>query len=422
MATPPTSPNGSATPRSTSEVGEDGAASQRTRASMIERVDFVVVGLGAMGAAASYQLAKRGAKVVGLDRYAPPHAFGSSHGESRITRQAVGEGRAYVPFVLESHRIWRELEAETGDPLFTRCGALVMGPGDGVTTHHGMRDFTARSIDAAERYGIAHEVIDGAEVARRFPMFLGLSGDEKACYEPGGGYLLPENCIAAQLKRASALGAGLRTGTEVLGLEQCGSGVRIDTSSGPLMADQVVVSAGAWAAQLLGPPFDRLLTVSRQLLHWYALDDASAYDAAAPVFIWMHGPSDADYFYGFPPLPGDARIKVAAEQYETTTTAGAADRRVSPAESAAMYRHNVAGRLAGATPRLARAAACLYTMTPDRGFIIDRHPGQDRVLVISACSGHGFKHSAGIGATVAELLTQGRSEVGLEHFTLRRFL
>lgn len=167
---------------------------------MSQRVDCVVVGLGAMGSAALYQMAKRGARIVGVDRHAPPHDLGSSHGESRITRQAVGEGRAYVPFVVESQRIWRELEDETGDDLFTPCGALVMGPGDGVTTHHGMRDFTARSIDAAERYGIAHEVIDGAEVARRFPMFLRLRGDEKAYYEPGGGYLRPERCIAAQLR------------------------------------------------------------------------------------------------------------------------------------------------------------------------------------------------------------------------------
>ena len=387
-----------------------------------QRVDVAVVGLGAMGSAALYQLAKRGASVVGIDRNAPPHSLGSSHGESRITRQGVGEGRDCVPFAVESQRIWRELEAETGLELFVQCGALVMGPGDGVTTHHGMQDFAGRSIDAAERNGVAHEVIDGAEVARRFPMFLGLRGDEKAYYEAEGGYLRPENCIAAQLARARALGAEVRTGMEVLGLTQDGAGVRIDTPDGPILADRVVVSAGPWSPPLLGAPFERLLTVSRQLLHWFQLDDMGAYDERSPVYIWMHGRTDRDYFYGFPPFPGDPRVKVAAEQYETTTSAKAVDRRVDPSESVGMYRDNVAGRLAGATSKLATAAACLYTLTPDRGFIVDRHPDMDRVLVVSACSGHGFKHSAGLGATIAQLFTEGRTSIDLAPFVLGRFL
>jgi sarcosine oxidase len=388
---------------------------------MSKRVDFAVVGLGAMGSAALYQLAKRGAKVVGLDRFAPPHTMGSSHGETRITRRGVGEGSDYVPLALASHRIWRELEAETGEKLLNDCGVLVMAPGKGVTSHHGKPEFLARSIQAAEQFGIDHEILDGSEVARRFPQFVGLAGDEKAYYEPGGGYVRPERCIAAQLKRAVELGAEVRTETDVLAIEQDGAGVRIETSQGTVLAVQAMVSAGAWTAPLLGAPFDRLLTVNRQVLHWFALDDASAYGPDAPVFIWMHGPTDADYLYGFPPMPGDLRIKVATEQYARTTTAEAVDRTVSPAESAEMYRLHVAGRLAGVTPKVLQAAACLYTVTPDRSFIIDRHPSKDRLLVVSACSGHGFKHSAGIGEAVAEVLTEGRSRADLRAFSLARF-
>src|SRR5258708_14224314 len=156
---------------------------------MHERADSRVIGRGAMGRGGLYRLAKRGVKAVGLDRFAPPHTMGSSHGETRITRQAVGEGRDYVPLVLDTHRIWRELEAETSDQLLNPCGVIVMAPGVGETSHHGKPDFVARSIRAARDFGIAHEVIDGQEVAYRFPQFLNLQGNEKAYYEPGGGYV-----------------------------------------------------------------------------------------------------------------------------------------------------------------------------------------------------------------------------------------
>jgi sarcosine oxidase len=387
---------------------------------MTEQANFVVVGLGAMGSAVLYHLAKRGVDVIGIDRFAPPHRMGSSHGETRITRQAVGEGGDYAPLVLNSHRIWRELEAETGEKLLNACGVLVMGPGSGPTSHHGKPDFVARSIQVAREFGIAHETIDGVEVGRRFPQFLGLAGTEKAYFEPGGGYVFPERCISAQLSRAAQLGAEIRTGVEVLSITERGT-VRLETSAGVIEARQAVVTAGGWTAPLLGAPFDRLLTVNRQVLHWYELDDLAAYGPGAPAFIWMHGATDVDYFYGFPPLPGEHRIKVATEQYETRTTADSINREVDPAESAAMYRKHVQGRLAGAKPNVAHAAACLYTVTPDRGFIIDRHPRQDRVFVISACSGHGFKHSAGIGNLVAELLTEGSGHVDLAPFSIARF-
>lgn len=386
----------------------------------MDRVEVAVVGLGAMGSSALYQLAKRGVRAVGFDQYAPPHVSGSSHGETRITRQAVGEGEAYVPLVQNSHRIWRELEAETDDTLLTACGVLLMQP-EGRASHLGMPDFVGRSVRAAERFGIQHEVIDGAEVTSRFPQFLGLTGTETAYFEPGGGYLAPERCIAAQLRRAGELGAEIRTGTEVHALGQSNAGVLLDTAGGPVLADQVVVSAGGWTAPLLGPPFDRLLKVNRQKLHWYKLADREAYRPDAPVFIWMHGTGDHDYFYGFPPLPGDDRIKVANEYASPGSTPDAIDRTVSTAESDDMYRRHVAGRLAGTMPDAAYGAVCLYTTTPDRGFIIDRHPDKDKVLVVSACSGHGFKHSAGIGEAVAELMATRSSGVDLKPFSVARF-
>src|ERR1700761_6528704 len=201
---------------------------------MTEQADFAVGGLGAMGSAVLYQLARRGAKAIGIDRFVPPHRMGSSHGETRITRQAVGEGGDYAPFVLNSHRIWRELEAETGEKLLDDCGVLVMASGSGEALHHGKPDFVARSIEVARDFGIAHEVLDGADVARRFPQFLNLSGHEKAYFEPGGGYVFPERCISAQLKRAAELGADIRCGVQVLSIDQQGGAVRIKTSDGTI--------------------------------------------------------------------------------------------------------------------------------------------------------------------------------------------
>lgn len=386
----------------------------------MERAQVAVVGLGAMGAATLYQLARLGVDAIGIDRFAPPHALGSSHGETRITRQAVGEGADYAPFVLASHAIWRELGAATGEPLFEACGVLVIAPGSGASSHHGKRDFAARSIETARAFGIPHEVLDGAEARLRFPQFEGLSGDEKVYYEPGGGYVRPERCIAIQIAQAQALGARVRLGSEATEIRQEGGAVRIRAGGSEIVADQVVVAAGAWTAPLLGAPFDRLLTVSRQVLHWFRLEDPATH-AGGPVFIWMHGAGDEDYFYGFPPLPGDDRLKIATEQYASTTTAETLDRDVPASESAEMRRVHVAGRVAGVTAEVAQAAACLYTVTPDNGFIIDRHPRQDRVMVVSACSGHGFKHSAGIGRAVAEAVTGAPSAFDLSPFSLARF-
>ena len=171
--------------------------------------DTIVVGLGAIGSACLYQLAKRGQRVLGVDRYHPPHSYGSSHGETRITRQAIGEGEAYVPLVLRSHQIWRALEAETGLSLLETCGALILGDPDGAACHHGKTDFIRRTILAAERFGIAHEVLDAAAIQDRFPQFQ-LTGRETAYFEPGGGYVHPERCIEAQLAMARRHGAVLQ--------------------------------------------------------------------------------------------------------------------------------------------------------------------------------------------------------------------
>ncbi|MGY2047657.1 N-methyl-L-tryptophan oxidase [Methylobacterium sp. JK268] len=384
-------------------------------------IDVAVIGLGAVGAAILDQLAGRGLRVVGLDRFAPPHAMGSSHGETRITREGVGEGEIYAPFVRESHRIWRALEEETGERLLTACGVLVVAPDGDRALAHGRTDFVGRSAATARSGSVPHEVLDASGAARLLPHLVGLDGSERAYYEPGGGFVAPERCIAAQLARAVARGAVLRPDCPALALRPGSGGVVVETPEGPLRADRAVVAAGAWAGPLLGPPFDRLLIVNRQVLHWFATDPTDPIPEDAPVFIWMSERSGADFLYGFPPMPGEARVKLGTEQFALPTRADAVARDAAPGEAAAFHAQHVAGRLAGVAPRALASVACLYTVTPDRGFLIDEHPACDRVLVVSACSGHGFKHSAGLGAAVAERLATGRSGIDLAPFRLARF-
>ena len=386
------------------------------------RAEVVVVGLGAMGAATLYQLARHGVRAVGVDRLAPPHAMGSSHGETRITRCAVGEGETYVPFVARSHEIWRELEARSGEALLEQCGLLMMAPRGVRTGHHGKTDFLGRTVAVARRHGIAHQQLSAAEISARFPAFE-LRGDEEGYLEPGGGFVRPERCIAVQLRLAAEAGAVVLTGRTVRDVRQQGGAVLVETEEGVIEAGQAVVAAGAWAGRLLGPPFAGRLVPTRQVLHWFPVSDETPHaPGRCPAYIWMHGSGPGDYFYGFPAAPGTGEVKVATEQHEAACDPDGMERAVALGEAAAMHAAHVAGRLRGAGATPARSAACLYTMTQDSGFVIDRCPGQDRVLVVSACSGHGFKHSAGIGEAAAELVQEGRSRIDLAPFRLERLL
>lgn len=383
--------------------------------------DVVVVGLGAMGAATLYQLAKRGVKVAGIDRFAPPHDQGSSHGDTRITRQAVGEGAAYVPLAIRSQQIWRELETELDVPLFEQCGVLVMTASTDPQRPADARDFTDNSIELARRYGIEHEVLDAADIRQRFPQFAPLADSARGYFEPGGGFVRPERCIDAQLTRARQLGATLITGQTVQELKPDAEGVEIISTGSPIKARQVIVSAGMWSAQLLGAPFDTLLQVCRQQLYWFRLDEPRHYPARSPSFI-LHSAGDVDACYGFPPIPGEGSVKIATEQYRVSSQPDSLDRQPSLADAQRLFRELVAPHIAGLAPELVKASVCAYTVTPDSGFIIDRHPHLDHVTVVSACSGHGFKHSAAIGEALAQWHVDGHSEIDLGSFSLQRFL
>lgn len=392
--------------------------------------DVVVVGLGAVGAATLYQLAKRGVRVLGIDRYAPPHDQGSSHGETRISRLAIGEGDEFVPLVRRSHHIWREIEAATGGTVFTQTGGIIMAPRDRVANHHGKADFVRRTIACAERNGIAHEVLDAVEIAKRFPQFR-LSGDELGYWERDAGYVNPEAAIAAQLALAKLYGAEIHTNETVTSWDSLGRGASVEISSlignesHTYIAGQAVFAAGAWVNQLLSGGVDTsTFSVYRQVMFWFeARGEGSLFTPQRlPIFIWMFGDAQEDYMYGFP-ASDDATVafKVASEQYDVTTSPENVERTVSDAEIESMFRRRVRDRIPLATGRCLKARACMYTVTPDRGFVVDRLESAPQVVVASACSGHGFKHSAGVGEAVAQLVSQSETGIDLTPFSLQRY-
>ena len=386
---------------------------------MTETTDVVVIGLGAVGSATLHRLALRGVRAIGIDRFDPPHDRGSTHGETRVTRLSVAEGAAYVPLVRRSHAIWRELEEETGETLFSQVGLLVIGEGDGAPSH-GQAGFLGSTLAIAASHAIPHEVLDSADIRRRYPQFL-VRDEERGFFEPSAGVLFPERCVALQLRLARQLGAVVRTGETVTSITPCGTGVAVVTDKGRIEAGRVVLAAGAWLPGLAGGAVPRVTSVQRQTLLWFDPDEPALYDPArCPVFIWLHGMREEDYLYGFPMLPGTTGVKAASERYGGHVDPDRIDRVVSAAEANALYERHVAGRLRGVGNRLLKAATCLYTVTPDAGFIIDRLGEDGRVLAASCCSGHGFKHSPALGEELAALAAEPARATQPE-FALARF-
>ncbi|QGY33186.1 N-methyl-L-tryptophan oxidase [Pantoea cypripedii] len=395
-----------------------------TNALMTLRKEVVVIGLGAMGAAALYQLAKYGSDVLGIDRYTPPHSMGSSHGASRVTREAVGEGPAYVPLVRRTHAIAQELEEKYGRPILIKSGTLIIGsPMQGNTPLHGADDFLAASIEMAEKFDIKHELLDAAEIKARFPQFLKIKDTDRGYFEPDSGYLIPETLIDVQLKAAEEYGAEILLNTSVEKVTQVGEEVHISFGDTLVIAKKVVVCAGAWTRKLLGAPLDKILTVTRQTIHWYAADDYSLYTPDKyPAFIWFVTDKLEDYFTGFPCTNPEEGVKMVASRDAPDFDHEGMNPKAEIEESEYFYNRHVRDSILGVKETIKNNATCIYTNTPDNGFIIDTLPTMDNVVVVSACSGHGFKHSAGIGEAVAQWVCEGQSRTDLSAFSLKRFL
>jgi sarcosine oxidase len=389
----------------------------------IESYDLIIIGLGAVGSAALCQSALRGARVLGIDRFSPPHEFGSSHGETRITRQAVGEGAEFVPLVLRANVLWRALEAATGEKLLVQNGGLILLDGEARVQGAGA-DFFNQTVDCAKRFGIEHQMLGAEEIRRRYPQFILQNGAE-GYLEPGAGFLFPEKCIRAQLSVAGAKSAQIRVGEIVTNIVADASGVVVDTSRSRYSAAKVVLTPGPWMvdwARTICGLDEADFAVYRQTLYWFGLEQVQPRYSPEqmPIFIWSSGQVEKG-FYGFPSLDG-LSVKVATEQFTSLSDAEEGQVAVTPAQAQGFYDGYVRVSLRGLSSQCLRAATCLYTVVPDHRFVIDHGVDSERVWFASACSGHGFKHSAAVGEALAQIAMGEAPTVDLRPFARDRLV
>lgn len=380
----------------------------------VQTFDVAVVGLGAYGSAALMHLAKMGARVIGLDQFSPPHEMGSSHGETRITRQAIAEGGEYIQCALRSHELWREIEAQAQVSIFTACGGLLIDASPTVTLH-GVSGFCRISAELARQHGISHEVLSAAEARKRYPGFA-IGDDSFIYFEPGAGFVRPEVAIEAQLRLAQQSGATIQKETSVLNLERVpGGGVRVVTAKGAIEVGACLVTAGAWLPGFLPSKPRAIFTVTRQVLHWLPIHGGAYRLDSSPAFVWCYGEGQHGHVYGFPSLDGTS-VKIATELFEQVSSPEVVERNVSVAEQVKFYEDHIVGRFPGVSGPPVRSKVCLYTDAPQGRFVIERHPEIAEVLLASCCSGHGFKHSAAIGEALAATVRGVPAKIDLSVF------
>jgi len=375
---------------------------------VMQTYDVIVLGVGGVGSAALYELARRGVRSLGIDRFRPPHDRGSSHGQTRVIRQAYFEHPDYVPLLRESYRLWRELEAAAGQKLLHLVGLLEMGPADGVVVPGVLR--------AAAEHRLDVEQVSADDVQQRWPG-LRASRELVGVFERDAGYLLVENCLVAQLAAAQAAGARLLVDTVVHDWSADDRSVRVRTSAGEFEAGKLIVAAGAWASRVLGTlSFE--LQVRRKSLFWFETESRQ-YDVAAgcPVSLFE---LPTGVLYGFPSLDGRS-VKIA----EHTGGAAVADptnvnRAIDPAEQRHIETF-LAAHMPKVLPRVANHAVCLYTMSPDEHFIVDRHPLHANVVFAAGLSGHGFKFTPVLGQALVDLALDGATRLPIGFLSLQRF-
>ena len=371
----------------------------------MERYDVAVVGVGGMGSAALYHLARRGKHVLGLERFDIPHELGSSHGITRIIRLAYFEDPSYVPLLRRSYELWRELERESGEQLLYVTGTIEAG-----------ERIYAGALHSCRVHDLPHELLDGREVSRRYPAYR-FPPDLPMLFQRDGGFLLPERCIVAHVEGALERGAVVRARERVLGWAERAGGVRIETERGVYEAERLVVTAGAWAQDVaqLAPG---LVVAQRQVLAWFQPARPELFrPERLPVF---NIEVEEGHFYGFPVF-GVPGFKLG--RYYHLDERGDPDRlsrEIRPDDEPVLRTFVEDHFPAGAGPTLA-LKTCLFELSPDEHFLVGRHPEAPAVVVGAGFSGHGFKFCSVIGEILADLALEGttRQDIGL--FRLDRF-
>lgn len=366
--------------------------------------DSIVIGTGGVGSAALYHLASKGEKVLGMDRFQPPHNRGSSHGQTRIIRQAYFEGSDYTPLVLEAYKLWEELENRTGKPLYSEIGVLQIGSAEG--------EVVRGVVSGAEKFNLPVEMLTAEEIERRWPALIVPAG-MVGVLESRAGFLRVEDCVEAHISAARAEGAELLADAEVLGWEP-GPPVIVKTAAGEFHADRLVIAAGAWAGSLLSELGLRL-EVLRKSLFWYpvAAGEQSSFESM-PAFLYD---LPEGVFYGFPPT-GSRGMKFAEHSGGQPVADPLRVNREVELEDRQRIEQFITGQLRGVSSQFSKHCVCLYTMATDERFIVDRHPEHPHVAFAAGLSGHGFKFTAALGKALADLVTEDETDMPIEFLAL----
>ncbi len=374
---------------------------------MAQAYDVIVIGVGAMGGSAVWHLARRGVRVLGIEQFDIGHDRGSSHGATRLIRRAYFEHPDYVPLVDRAYALWEELERACSRKLLHRCGLMLAGKPDGP--------MIAGVERAAREHKLAIESVPPAEWAGRLPVFR-IDPAMRVLFEADAGFLEVENCVRAHVQLARERGATVLTGQRVLDWSAEG-GVRVTTGDGTFCAKHLILCGGAWMGQLL-QAMNLPLAIRRKVVVWFAAqDERFAHAKGCPVFGFET--DDRGFYYGFPAIDA-LGVKVSDHAGgEHTATADILDREVRPEDEAPLRRF-----VERYTPSLGRSvtkrSVCMYTMTPDEHFILDRHPQHPNVFLACGFSGHGFKFAPVIGQTIADWITEGCTNHPVDFLRLRR--